>query len=83
MFSVVEVDPNSEGKVHSHPEEQWGFLLKGEGTRIQDGREIKVGVGDFWQTKGGVKHGFVAGNNGAVVLDVFSPIRKDYLAHNS
>ena len=39
MLSVVSIEPNARGTIHSHPEEQWGFLLEGDGFRIQDGVE--------------------------------------------
>ena len=78
MLSVVRIEPHSAGEIHSHPEEQWGVLLEGGGTRIQDGVEHTVVTGDFWQTPGNVKHGFRAGENGAVILDVFSPPREEY-----
>lgn len=78
MFSVVSFEPNSEGSIHSHPEEQWGVLLEGSGVRIQDGVEVSVGSGDFWRTPGGVEHGFRAGPDGAKVLDVFAPPREAY-----
>ena len=78
MLSFVRMEPNAEGEVHSHPEEQWGVLLEGSGTRIQDGVAHPVSSGDFWQTPGNVPHGFVAGPEGAVVLDIFSPPRGDY-----
>lgn len=78
MFSVVSFEPESEGALHSHEEEQWGVLLEGSGTRIQDGQEVLVGEGDFWRTPGGIEHGFRAGPNGAKVLDVFAPPREAY-----
>jgi quercetin dioxygenase-like cupin family protein len=78
MLSFVRMEPGARGEIHSHPEEQWGVLLEGGGTRIQDGIEHQVAEGDFWQTPGGVAHGFVAGPDGAVVLDIFSPPRGDY-----
>ena len=78
MLSVVRFAPNAEGTVHSHPEEQWGVLLEGSGLRIQDGEEIAVKAGDFWLTPGGVSHGFKAGDEGARVLDIFSPPRAAY-----
>lgn len=78
MISVVEAAPNAKGKIHSHPEEQWGVMLEGSGVRIQDGERIPVKAGQFWQTPGGVAHGFEAGPEGAKVLDVFSPPREDY-----
>ena len=35
MISVVRVEPYAEGTVHSHPQEQWGLLIKGSATRLQ------------------------------------------------
>ncbi len=78
MLSVVRIAAHKSGQVHSHPQEQWGVLLEGDGVRIQDGEEHDVGVGDFWRTPGGVPHGFRAGARGAVVLDIFSPPRDEY-----
>jgi len=78
MLSVLHIDPNRSGEIHSHPQEQWGVLLEGSGVRIQDGVEHAVSVGDFWQTPGGVPHGFRAGSKGALVLDIFSPPRDEY-----
>lgn len=46
--------------------------------RIQGGVEHQVKVGDFWQTPGGVSHGFRGGPGGAVILDIFSPPREEY-----
>ena len=78
MLSVVTIEPNAEGQVHSHPQEQWGVLLEGDAVRIQDGEEIAVKAGDFWRTPGGVPHGLRAGPQGARVLDIFSPPRAEY-----
>jgi quercetin dioxygenase-like cupin family protein len=78
MLSVVRIDANCSGEIHSHPEEQWGVLLEGSGSRIQGGIEHPVSAGDFWQTPGHVEHGFRAGPEGAVILDVFSPPRAEY-----
>lgn len=78
MVSVVRITPNRAGEVHSHPQEQWGVLLEGNGVRIQDGVEHPVNAGDFWQTPGNVAHGFIGGPEGALILDIFSPPRDDY-----
>jgi quercetin dioxygenase-like cupin family protein len=78
MLSVVRVGPNKAGEVHSHSQEQWGVLLEGAGVRTQNGVEHSVATGDFWQTPGGVSHGFKAGPEGAVILDIFSPPRDEY-----
>ncbi len=78
MLSVVTIEPFAVGEVHSHPQEQWGILLDGDGVRIQDGEETAIKAGDFWLTPGGTPHGIRAGANGARVLDVFSPPRDEY-----
>ncbi len=78
MLSLVTIEPNAEGRMHSHPEEQWGIMLEGEGVRVQDGVEVAVKKGDFWRTPGGVAHTFRAGPSGATVLDVFAPPREEY-----
>jgi quercetin dioxygenase-like cupin family protein len=78
MLSVVRLEPNSQGAMHSHPEEQWGVLLEGECTRIQGGEEVSMKAGDFWRTPGGVEHTVFTGEEGATVLDIFSPPRDEY-----
>ena len=78
MISVVRFEPGSVGKIHDHPEEQWGICQSGSGIRIQDGERIAVSKGDFWLTPGGVPHGMEAGDNGLVVIDVFAPPRDSY-----
>ena len=83
MLSVVTIEPNAKGKIHSHPQEQWGFLIEGSGIRIQGGEQIVIKKGDFWQTPGGVDHGIIGGPNGAKVLDIFSPPRDEYKTSGS
>ena len=78
MLSVVRIEPHTTGKVHSHPEEQWGVLLKGACVRIQGGEEVAMSAGDFWHTPGGVPHGIRTAESGATVLDVFAPPREEY-----
>ncbi len=78
MISLVRAEANAVGKLHSHPEEQWGMMLEGSGTRIQDGERFSVKKGDFWQTPGNVEHAFEAGPDGALVLDMFAPPRAEY-----
>ena len=83
MLSIVTIEPNSKGKIHSHLQEQWGFLIEGSGIRIQGNEEIEINKGDFWQTPGGVDHGIIGGPEGAKVLDVFSPPRDEYKVEGS
>ena len=78
MLSVVRLDPNAKGSIHSHPQEQWGVMIEGSGTRIQEGKEYPVKAGDFWCTPGNVEHGLYAGPEGCKVIDVFAPPREEY-----
>ena len=78
MISVVRIAPNHRGKLHSHPEEQWGVLLEGSGKRVQGDGETAVKPGDFWRTPGNVEHTFQAGPEGATIIDVFAPPREEY-----
>ena len=83
MLSIVTIEPYAKGKIHSHSQEQWGFLIEGSGVRIQGNEEIEINKGDFWQTPGGVDHGIIGGPEGAKVLDVFSPPRDEYKVEGS
>jgi len=78
MLSVVTIEPNAAGTLHSHPEEQWGVLLEGSAIRVQGEEEIPVRQGDFWRTPGGVPHTMRAGPEGCRVLDIFAPPRPEY-----
>ena len=78
MLSIVTIEPNAKGQIHSHPQEQWGFLIEGSGIRIQGGEEVVIKKGDFWQTPSGIDHGIIGGPEGAKVLDIFSPPRDEY-----
>lgn len=79
MLSVVTVEPGAMGKMHSHPEEQWGVVLKGSATRYQGDIEFEITEGDVYRTPPNVPHTMKAGPDGAVVLDIFAPIREEYL----
>lgn len=78
MLSVVRLEPNSQGVMHSHPQEQWGVMLEGSVVRVQGDAEIEAREGDFWRTPGGVPHTVRAGPQGAVILDIFAPPRDEY-----
>lgn len=78
MLSIAEIAPNTISTIHSHPEEQWGYLLEGECIRMQDGEEVAMKQGDFWYTPGNTPHGVRTGKNHAVIMDIFSPPRGAY-----
>lgn len=78
MPSVVKRDANSQGSIHSHPQEQWGVCLEGSVFRIQDGEGVPFKKGDIWRTPGNVEHGVRIGREGTTILDIFAPPRDKY-----
>lgn len=64
--------------VHDHPQEQTGYLVSGR-LRLTIGDEAQeIGPGDSWSIPGGVAHGAEVLED-AVAIEVFSPVREDYL----
>ena len=64
--------------LHSHPHEQTGYLLKGKLRFSCDGDIFEVVEGDSWCIPGDIEHG-VEVLADSVVLEMFSPVREDYL----
>jgi quercetin dioxygenase-like cupin family protein len=79
MLSVVRLEPESVVLDHSHPHEQMGILLEGQLEFTVGGITRLLGPGDIWRIPGGVMHRVRALEKPAVALDVFHPIREDYL----
>jgi len=63
---------------HSHPQEQTGRLISGR-IRLHIATEIhEVNAGDSWYIPGNVEHGADILED-SVAIEVFSPVREDYL----
>src|SRR5437773_544980 len=79
MISVVDMEPHAVVEEHSHPHEQVGVLLQGL-VVFTIGNEVKtLQPGDLWRIPGGVKHKVVVLDEPAKAIDIFAPIREDYL----
>ena len=64
--------------LHSHPHEQIGYLAQGQ-IQLTIGTEIhEVKAGDSWCIPGNVPHCAECLEE-AVAVEVFSPVREDYL----
>jgi quercetin dioxygenase-like cupin family protein len=79
MLSVVHFEPESVVAEHSHPHEQMGILLEGELEFTIGDVTRRLGPGDIWRIPGGVVHRVRSLGKPVVALDVFHPIREDYL----
>jgi quercetin dioxygenase-like cupin family protein len=63
---------------HAHPHEQTGYLVAGHIVLTIGGQTHHVHPGDSWCIPGGVEHG-AAILQDSVAVEVFSPVREDYL----
>ena len=77
-FAVVDLEPNASVSQHQHPNEQVGVILKGSLRFTIGGETRDLRPGDTYVIPGGVPHDAVAGPEGTVVIDVFSPPRADW-----
>jgi quercetin dioxygenase-like cupin family protein len=77
-LAVVELDPNALVPEHRHEQEQLGIVIAGS-LEFRIGDETKhLGSGETWTIPSNVPHEVIAGPLGAVVIDVFAPVRSDW-----
>jgi quercetin dioxygenase-like cupin family protein len=79
-LAVVELEPNADLPEHSHDNEQLGIVLRGSLTLRVGEEERQLGPGQTWRISSNTPHSGVAGGEGAVVVDVFAPPRRDWEA---
>jgi len=66
---------------HKHPHEQTGYLVSGKMEFEIGGKKIIAEPGDSWNIEGNIEHGAQVLED-TVVLEVFCPVRVDYLPQN-
>lgn len=77
-LAVVELDPNAVVPEHRHENEQLGMVITGS-LEFRIGDETRnLGPGETWTIPSNVPHEVTAGPEGAVVIDVFAPVRADW-----
>jgi quercetin dioxygenase-like cupin family protein len=79
-MAVIELEPDAVVPEHRHENEQLGLVLHGKlAFRVGDEtRECRPG--ETYRILADTPHEATAGPDGAVVLDVFAPIRADWEA---
>ena len=77
-LAIVELAPNAVVPEHRHAAEQLGMVIRGQMHFTVDGETRDLGPGGTWRILGDRPHDVVAGPEGAVVIDVFTPIRSDW-----
>jgi quercetin dioxygenase-like cupin family protein len=63
---------------HAHPHEQTGYLVSGRIQLSIGSESFDAGAGDSWCIPAGVEHNAEILED-AVAIEVFSPVREDYL----
>lgn len=80
MACRVWLEPGAIVISHAHPHEHISVVMEGE-LEYTVGEETRsVGPGDVTVIAGGTTHAVIAGPAGAIVFDIFSPPREDFLA---
>jgi quercetin dioxygenase-like cupin family protein len=80
MLAYFELDAGTCVSRHAHPHEQMGILLQGQAVWRMGGVERLLEAPALYRVPSGEPHEVeVTGEGAAHVLDVFSPIREDFL----
>ena len=80
MLVVNEIESFAQPALHSHPHEQLSYILEGECQFILGEESIRMGAGHVILVPPNVPHTLrPIGKETIVNIDVFSPIREDYL----
>jgi quercetin dioxygenase-like cupin family protein len=81
-LAIVELAPNAVVPEHRHAAEQLGMVIQGQMHFTLDGETRELGPGGTWRILSDRPHNVQAGPDGAIVIDVFSPVRSDWDALN-
>ena len=79
-LSVLELEAGAEVPEHAHGNEQVGLLLEGSVRFTIGGETRELRPGATWRILADVPHGVTVGPEGALIVEVFSPIRDDWHA---
>ena len=82
MMGIIDIDPDTEVPEHQHPHEQCGRILSGAAWFYVGDDEKLLVTGDHYVIRGDVPHRVVATENGCVALDIWSPIREEYISED-
>jgi quercetin dioxygenase-like cupin family protein len=74
----VALDTGAVVPAHTHPHEQIGYVASGRVRFVIDGTARELAAGDSYLVPGGATHEVTALER-AICIDVFSPIREEYL----
>lgn len=81
QISLARLDPGSQIPFHAHPEDQLTLMIRGTLDQGVTDRSFAASgaAGHMMYLPGGMVHSGKLGDTGADVLDVFWPVRSDYV----
>ncbi len=79
MVCRLTLAPRVVTPVHSHPHEQMTLVERGRAAFTVAGRKRLVSAGDVLQFPSGCEHGVTILDEEVVLIDIFSPVREDFL----
>jgi quercetin dioxygenase-like cupin family protein len=79
MVCRLHLAPNVVTAVHSHPHEQITLVERGQVVFTVEGEERLATTGDVLHFPPHVRHGATMLDEDVVLIDIFSPIREDFL----
>jgi len=78
MVAKMNYAKGNYASTHAHPNEQSGYVISGKYRLIIETLDVELNPGDSYSIPENVSHSFEV-IEGGEVIDVFTPIREDYL----
>ena len=80
MLVEVTMPKGGTGSAHKHPHEQISYIARGSFEFTVGAEKQVVKAGDSLYVASNVEHGTRSLEDGSIVVDIFTPIREDFLA---
>ena len=77
-LGLIELEPDAVLPEHQHDNEQLGMVISGSITFTIGAERQALGPGGTYRIPSNVPHEAAIGPGGAVVIDVFAPVREDW-----
>jgi len=79
MMCRLTLQPHVDTPVHSHPHEQITMVERGRVRYTIEGHDRVLETGDLLHLPSGIEHGATMLDEEVVLIDIFSPVREDFL----
>jgi quercetin dioxygenase-like cupin family protein len=79
MACRLHFQPRVVTPVHTHPHEQMTLVLQGKVKFTIEGKDRVVSAGDVLHFASNVSHGATMLDEEVVLIDIFTPLREDFL----